>query len=73
MCVVCQSLDRTSASSAGSAGAGAGRVRAALRPGPDLHHHPPDFLDNLRETQRQRLGAPPRAPPPLPPKPPTLV
>ncbi|CAG9793218.1 unnamed protein product [Diatraea saccharalis] len=34
-----------------------------------------DFLDNLRETQRQRLqnkcsGSAPRAPPPLPPKPP---
>ncbi|CAG4985555.1 unnamed protein product [Colias eurytheme] len=54
----------------------ANRVRATLRPGPPLHHHPPDFLENLRETQRQRLQ--PRTPPPLPPKPthrpaPTLV
>ncbi|CAK1545411.1 unnamed protein product [Leptosia nina] len=45
----------------------ANRVRASLRPGPPLHHHPPDFLENLRETQRQRLL--PRTPPPLPPKP----
>ncbi|XP_041983234.1 regulator of G-protein signaling loco [Aricia agestis] len=44
------------------------RVRAALKPGPALHNHPPDFLENLRETQRQRLSA--RTPPPLPPKPP---
>lgn len=43
------------------------RVRAALRPGPPLHQHPPDFLENLRETQRQRLQT--RTPPPLPPKP----
>ncbi|XP_026500223.2 regulator of G-protein signaling loco isoform X1 [Vanessa tameamea] len=47
--------------------AGEGRVRAALRAGAALHHHPPDFLENLRETQRQRLQ--PRTPPPLPPKP----
>ncbi|XP_063366381.1 regulator of G-protein signaling loco [Cydia amplana] len=57
-----------------------GLVRAALRPGPPLHHHPPDFLNNLQAAQRLRLhsgtGAGPgsgagaaRAPPPLPPKP----
>ncbi|XP_028170716.1 regulator of G-protein signaling loco [Ostrinia furnacalis] len=71
----------------GAGGPAGGRVRAALRSGPPLHHHPPDFLENLRETQRQRLQkepspppagpAAPRAPPPLPPKPsqraPTVV
>ncbi|XP_047034543.1 regulator of G-protein signaling loco [Helicoverpa zea] len=74
--------DEQSVGSAGSSrgGASSGRVRAALRPGPPLHHHPPDFLENLRETQRQRLqnktdsppSSPPpaaRTPPPLPPKP----
>ncbi|CAH0678129.1 unnamed protein product [Spodoptera exigua] len=73
------SVGTASGSSRGSSGAG--RVRAALRPGPPLHHHPPDFLENLRETQRQRLqskgsvsppsspGPQPRSPPPLPPKP----
>ncbi|XP_073959756.1 regulator of G-protein signaling loco-like [Choristoneura fumiferana] len=63
-------------------GSGSGRVRAALRPGPPLHHHPPDFLENLHAAQRLRLqniaDRPPRSPPPLPPKPtsrtaPTLV
>ncbi|XP_050556347.1 regulator of G-protein signaling loco isoform X4 [Spodoptera frugiperda] len=74
------SVGTASGSSRGSGGA-TGRVRAALRPGPPLHHHPPDFLENLRETQRQRLqnkgsvsppvspGPTPRPPPPLPPKP----
>ncbi|KPJ01272.1 Regulator of G-protein signaling loco [Papilio xuthus] len=52
---------------AGGAGGEVGRVRAALRPGPPLHHHPPEFLENLREKQRQRQN--PRTPPPLPPKP----
>ncbi|CAK1594158.1 unnamed protein product [Parnassius mnemosyne] len=60
----------------GGAGGAGGRVRAALRAGPPLHHHPPEFLENLREKQRQRHA--PRTPPPLPPKPapraaPTLV
>ncbi|CAH0731333.1 unnamed protein product, partial [Brenthis ino] len=58
--------DAQSASSA-SSGAEAARVRAALRPGAPLHHPPADFLENLRETQRQRLQT--RTPPPLPPKP----
>ncbi|XP_013147333.1 PREDICTED: regulator of G-protein signaling loco [Papilio polytes] len=56
-----------SGGSAGGAAGEAGRVRAALRPGPPLHHHPPEFLENLREKQRQRQN--PRTPPPLPPKP----
>ncbi|CAH0596494.1 unnamed protein product [Chrysodeixis includens] len=67
-----QSVSTASGSSRGSAGA-AGRVRAALRPGPPLHHHPPDFLENLRETQRQRLqnkSPPGGAAPPSPPSPP---
>uniref|UniRef100_A0A2A4JXI1 RGS domain-containing protein n=2 Tax=Heliothis virescens TaxID=7102 RepID=A0A2A4JXI1_HELVI len=77
-----QSVGSASSSrgSTGGAGCTGGRVRAALRPGPPLHHHPPDFLENLRETQRQRLqnkgesppASPPpaaRTPPPLPPKP----
>ncbi|XP_026328175.1 uncharacterized protein LOC113236357, partial [Hyposmocoma kahamanoa] len=72
---------QSNASRASAAASSSGRVRAALRPGPPLHHHPPDFLENLRETQRQRLhkgdvGPAPRTPPPLPPKPartPTLV
>ncbi|CAB3224820.1 unnamed protein product [Arctia plantaginis] len=70
--------------SVGGASSRGSRVRAALRPGPPLHHHPPDFLENLRETQqRLRLQkaetsppasplaptATPRTPPPLPPKP----
>ncbi|XP_034836136.1 regulator of G-protein signaling loco [Maniola hyperantus] len=66
-----QSASRSSVSSTSSIpgdGGQSARVRAALRPGHPLHHHPPDFLDNLRETQRQRLQ--PRTPPPLPPKPP---
>ncbi|CAH2095608.1 unnamed protein product [Euphydryas editha] len=61
-----QSASRSSVSSTSSVSE-SGRVRAALRAGPPLHHHPPDFLDNLRETQKQRLQ--PRTPPPLPPKP----
>ncbi|XP_023953964.2 regulator of G-protein signaling loco [Bicyclus anynana] len=63
-----QSASRSSVSSASSVSGDGSRVRAALRTGHPLHHHPPDFLDNLRETQRQRLQ--PRTPPPLPPKPP---
>ncbi|XP_037868143.2 regulator of G-protein signaling loco isoform X2 [Bombyx mori] len=76
--------DDTQSTDACSGREGGGRVRAALRPGAALHHHPPDFLENLRETQRQRLQSKPddpplapRSPPPLPPKPahraPTLV
>ncbi|XP_060805842.1 regulator of G-protein signaling loco isoform X1 [Amyelois transitella] len=44
------------------------RVRASVRPAPAAHH-PPDFLENLRETQRQRLH--PRVEP-LPPPPATV-
>ncbi|XP_049885547.1 regulator of G-protein signaling loco isoform X3 [Pectinophora gossypiella] len=71
------------AAAPGAPGTSGARVRAALRAGAPLHHHPPDFLENLRETQRQRLqnknepSPAPRTPPPLPPKPsaraPTLV
>ncbi|KAL0868226.1 hypothetical protein ABMA27_007761 [Loxostege sticticalis] len=51
-----------------------GRVRAALRSGPPLHHHPPDFLENLRETQRQRLqGKEPSNPAPAAPTPSTTA
>lgn len=68
-------LDTQSVSSEGSR-----VVRAALRAGASLHphpqHHPPDFLENLRQTQRARLQSKPIAsspsripPPPLPPKP----
>ncbi|XP_053615841.1 regulator of G-protein signaling loco isoform X4 [Plodia interpunctella] len=49
------------------------RVRAALRPGAPLHQHPHDFLENLRETQRQRLHqrpSPSSLPSPPPPPPP---
>ncbi|KAG6464650.1 hypothetical protein O3G_MSEX014650 [Manduca sexta] len=60
----------TGAASVSGAGAGAGaRVRAALRAGAPLHHHPPDFLENLRETQRQRLQDKPEVPGAAPPPP----
>ncbi|KAM3958910.1 regulator of G protein signaling family member locomotion defects [Aphomia sociella] len=67
------SLCGSASSSSRGASCDSARVRAALRSGPPLHHHPPDFLENLRETQRQRLHSKseaaacgPRAPPPLP-------
>lgn len=61
--------------SVGGASSRGSKVLTALKPGPHLHHHPPHFLENLRETQ-QRLRAQKNdasSPPPSPAAPPTSV